>query len=102
MVSLSLDGSTAEVHDNFRNQPGAFDGTMNAIRLFNEHGIQFLINSSFTQRNKEEAPKIYELVKKLERHRLVSVHDRADRPRRGYHGRADPGKRIRGHAELAL
>ena len=48
MVSLSLDGSTAEVHDNFRNQPGAFDGTMNAIRLFNEHGIQFLINSSFT------------------------------------------------------
>jgi heme b synthase len=65
MVSLSLDGSTAEVHDNFRNQLGAFEGTMNAIRLFNEHGIQFLINSSFTKRNKTEATKIYELVKKL-------------------------------------
>jgi len=65
MVSLSLDGARAEIHDNFRNQPGAFDGTMNAIRLFNEHGITFLINSSFTKRNKEEAPKIYELVKKL-------------------------------------
>jgi heme b synthase len=65
MVSLSLDGSTAEVHDNFRNQPGAFEGTMNAIRLFKEHGIPFLINSSFTKRNKSEAPKIYELVKKL-------------------------------------
>jgi heme b synthase len=65
MVSLSLDGSTAEVHDNFRNQPGAFEGTMNAINLFNEHGIQFLINSSFTKRNKTEAPKIYELVKTL-------------------------------------
>ncbi|MCI5145891.1 MAG: radical SAM protein, partial [Candidatus Electrothrix sp. AR3] len=65
MVSLSLDGSTAEVHDNFRNQEGAFAGTMNAIRLFNEHGIQFLINSSFTKRNKEEAPKIYQLVKEL-------------------------------------
>src|SRR5210317_1255735 len=37
MVSLSLDGSTADVHDNFRSQPGAFEGTMNAIRLFNEH-----------------------------------------------------------------
>ncbi len=65
MVSLSLDGATSAVHDNFRNQPGAFEGTMNAIRLFNEHGIKFLINSSFTQRNKEEAPKIYELVKGL-------------------------------------
>ncbi|WP_339137506.1 MAG: radical SAM protein [Candidatus Electrothrix sp. GW3-4] len=65
MVSLSLDGSTAEVHDNFRNQPGAFAGTMKAIQLFNEHGIPFLINSSFTKRNKTEAPKIYELVKKL-------------------------------------
>lgn len=65
MVSLSLDGSTAAVHDDFRNQPGAFEGVMNAIRLFNEHKIPFLINSSFTKRNKEEAPRIYELVKKL-------------------------------------
>ena len=65
MVSLSLDGSTAQVHDDFRNQPGAFEGTMNAIKLFNEYGIQFLINSSFTKRNKTEAPKIYALVKKL-------------------------------------
>ncbi|WP_417914646.1 radical SAM protein [Candidatus Electronema sp. JM] len=65
MVSLSLDGATAAVHDNFRNQVGAFEGTMNAIRLFNEQGIKFLVNSSFTQRNKEEAPKLYELVKKL-------------------------------------
>jgi len=65
MVSLSLDGASPSVHDDFRNQPGAFDGTMNAIRLFNEHGIPFLINSSFTQRNKQEAPQIYELVKSL-------------------------------------
>ena len=66
MVSLSLDGASAKIHDDFRNQKGAFDGTMNAIKLFNEHGIKFLINSSFTKRNKEEAPKIYELVKGLD------------------------------------
>jgi len=66
MVSLSLDGASAEIHDDFRNQKGAFDGTMNAIKLFNEHGIKFLINSSFTKRNKEEAPKIYKLVKGLD------------------------------------
>lgn len=65
MVSLSLDGSTAAVHDDFRNQPGAFAGVMNAIGLFNKHKIDFLINSSFTKRNKEEAPKIYQLVKSL-------------------------------------
>ena len=65
MVSLSLDGASAAVHDNFRNQPGAFDGTLNAARLFRENGIPFLINSSFTKRNQEEIPKIYALAKEL-------------------------------------
>jgi len=65
MVSLSLDGAKAETHDDFRNQQGAFDGTMNAIKLFNENGIPFLINSSFTVRNRQEIPEIYKLVKGL-------------------------------------
>jgi len=30
MVSLSLDGSSAEVHDNFRQSPGAFDAVVRA------------------------------------------------------------------------
>ncbi len=65
MVSLSIDGAKAATHDNFRSQPGAFDGTLNAIRLFNEYNIPFLVNSSFTQRNKDEIPQIYRLVKSL-------------------------------------
>ncbi|MBM9518562.1 radical SAM protein [Desulforhopalus vacuolatus] len=65
MVSMSIDGSNATTHDNFRNQEGAFAGTMNAVRLFNEHKIPFLINSSFTMRNREEIPDIYRMVKKL-------------------------------------
>ncbi len=65
MVSLSLDGAKAETHDNFRNQKGAFDGTINAIRLFNEHKIPFLVNSSFTVRNRKEIPDIYKLVRGL-------------------------------------
>ena len=64
MVSLSLDGSTAAVHDDFRCQPGAFDGTIRAARLF-KVGIAFLINSSFTKRNQGEIPKIYKLAKEL-------------------------------------
>jgi heme b synthase len=65
MVSLSLDGASAQVHDDFRCQPGAFAGTLNAARLFKENNIPFLINSSFTKRNQEEIPKIYQLAKEL-------------------------------------
>lgn len=65
MVSLSLDGARAETHDNFRNQEGAFEGTLKAIELFNKNEIPFLVNSSFTVRNKDEIPEIYQLVKKL-------------------------------------
>jgi len=65
MVSLSLDGASADVHDNFRNVEGAFDGTINATKLFKKNGIQFLINSSFTKRNQDEIPKIAKLAKEL-------------------------------------
>lgn len=65
MVSLSLDGATAEVHDKFRSQPGAFSGTIAAAELFRRHDIPFLINSSFTRRNQEEIPKIYRLAKEM-------------------------------------
>ncbi len=65
MVSLSLDGSTPEIHDNFRNQKGAYKGTMRAAGLFKKHGIPFLINSSFTKRNQEDIPNVYHLAKEL-------------------------------------
>jgi heme b synthase len=65
IVSLSLDGSTEGVHDDFRSQKGAFRGTVNAARLFREHGIEFIVNSSFTKRNQEEIPKVYRLAKEL-------------------------------------
>jgi radical SAM protein with 4Fe4S-binding SPASM domain len=65
IVSLSLDGSTAEIHDDFRKQEGAFEGTIRAATLFRKHGIEFIINSSFTKRNQEEIPKVYKLAKEL-------------------------------------
>lgn len=65
ICSLSLDGSTEEVHDNFRNQKGAFKGVMRAAALFNKHEIPFIINSSFTKRNQEDIPNIYKLAKEL-------------------------------------
>jgi AdoMet-dependent heme synthase len=65
IVSLSLDGSKESVHDDFRSQQGAFAGTINAAGLFKKHGIEFIVNSSFTKRNQEEIPKIYKLAKEL-------------------------------------
>ena len=63
MVSLSLDGSTAKTHDNFRQQPGAFDGVKGAVKLFQRFEIPFLINSSFTKRNQQDIPNVYKLAK---------------------------------------
>lgn len=65
IVSLSLDGSSEEVHDNFRNEKGAFAGILNAARLFRKHTIEFIINSSFTKRNQDEIPRVYKLAKEL-------------------------------------
>src|SRR4030043_1168901 len=65
IVSLSLDGSTENIHDDFRNQRGAFAGTINAAGLFKKYSIEFIINSSFTKRNQEDIPKVYNLAKEL-------------------------------------
>ena len=65
MVSMSLDGSSSGTHDNFRGQPGAFEGVERAAALFNKHGIEFLVNSSFTKRNQKEIPEVMKLAKRL-------------------------------------
>ncbi len=85
MVSLSLDGSCAEVHDNFRQCPGSFDGVVRAAELFRKNGQKFLINSSFTKRNQHDIANTFKVAKGLGATALVHVHDRTDRSRRGDH-----------------
>ncbi len=65
MVSLSLDGSTAEVHDNFRQSPGSFEGVVRAAELFRKNGQKFLINSSFTKRNQTDIAATFKTAKGL-------------------------------------
>lgn len=65
MVSISLDGSTAEIHDDFRKQKGAFAGALRGIEYLNKHNIPFLINSSFTKRNQQDIENVYKLAKEL-------------------------------------
>ena len=65
MVSLSLDGSTAEIHDNFRNSPGAYDGVIRGAEILRRNGIPFLINSSFTKRNQSDIAATFKVAKGL-------------------------------------
>lgn len=65
MVSLSLDGSNAAVHDDFRRSAGAFDATVKAAGILRRNGLPFLINSSFTRRNQADIAATFQLAKKL-------------------------------------
>ena len=65
MVSLSLDGDSAAIHDDFRQCPGAFDGVIRAADTFRRNGQKFLINSSFTKRNQADIPEVFHLAKSL-------------------------------------
>lgn len=65
MVSLSLDGSRDELHDDFRQSPGAFDATIAAAQTLRRNGIKFLINSSFTRRNQTDIAATFRLAKEL-------------------------------------
>ncbi len=68
ICSLSLDGSTAAVHDDFRKQPGAFEATLRAAETFRRNGMQFIVNSSFTNRNRHDIPAVCRLAKSIGAH----------------------------------
>lgn len=64
-VSISIDGSTAEIHDAFRRVPGAFEGALRGIEALKKAGISFQINTTVTKHNLDDLQSLLELVKKL-------------------------------------
>lgn len=64
-ISVSLDGATRESHDRFRQVEGAFDGAIRGIEKAKGAGVEFQINTTITQQNLDEIPKIQELAVKL-------------------------------------
>ncbi len=58
MISLSLDGASAKVHDGFRMVPGAFDLAMHNMALARENQMPFRINTTVTQHNLADLPDI--------------------------------------------
>jgi heme b synthase len=61
-LSISLDGATAESHDNLRAVPGAYAGALQGIAAAKAAGLPFQINTTITRANLAELPAIYELA----------------------------------------
>ncbi len=51
MMSLSVDGPTAELHDAFRGVPGAFEHVLSAMAAAREAGLPFQINTTVTRQS---------------------------------------------------
>jgi radical SAM protein len=64
-MALSLDGPRAEIHDQFRGVPGAFDLTMQAARWAHEIGMPLQINTTFSEYNQGEFQAMARLVQEL-------------------------------------
>ncbi len=60
-LQISLDGSTAETHDDFRGIPGAFERTIKGIKNAVAEGFFVNIATTATKANMEEMPAIIDL-----------------------------------------
>lgn len=66
MMSVSVDGSTAERHDAIRQVPGGFAQTINAIRWAKEVGLPLQINTLVCAETYDDIPNIGTLLADLE------------------------------------
>ena len=65
-LAVSLDGSTAEIHDAFRRVPGSYDCTLNAIRWARELGLPVQINTTIARRNLDDFDAMVRLLEKTD------------------------------------
>lgn len=64
-VSISLDGSTAEIHDTFRGIPGAFDAAIYGFKNLKELGMSVQINMTIARHNAAQLPDVLDMVRGL-------------------------------------
>jgi len=64
-ISVSLDGATPEVHDNFRGVNGAFEAAVKGLETAKRHGLDFQINSTLTNINIDNLESLHELALSL-------------------------------------
>jgi len=64
-VSVSLDGVTSDIHDRFRQMPGAFGRTLNGIEILRQNSVPFQINTTVAAINVAQMNKFPEFVQGL-------------------------------------
>jgi radical SAM protein with 4Fe4S-binding SPASM domain len=64
-LSFSLDGSSAETHDKFRQAEGAFEAVINAARIVKKAGVRFQINTTICKINIDEISGIIALAERM-------------------------------------
>jgi AdoMet-dependent heme synthase len=64
-LAVSLDGSSAEIHDSFRGVHGSYERTLDALRWARELGLPTQINTTVTRRNLEDFDRIAALLEGL-------------------------------------
>ena len=62
-LGVSLDGPTAEVHDGFRQVPGTFERSMEALQWARELEVPVQVNTSVTKHTIEHVEAMYELLR---------------------------------------
>jgi radical SAM protein len=65
-LAVSLDGSTAEIHDAFRRVDGSYQCTLDAIRWAREIGLPVQVNTTITRRNLEDYDAMVSLLETLD------------------------------------
>ncbi|MDZ7688323.1 MAG: radical SAM protein [Halobacteriales archaeon] len=65
-MALSIDGASAEAHDEFRCEEGSFDATLRAVEDVHDAGLPLQVNTSVCAETVEELPGIAELVEQLD------------------------------------
>jgi heme b synthase len=64
-ISVSLDGSTPELHDGFRQVPGAFAEATQSLAYAREGGLPFQINTTVTRHNRHDLTNMLRLAVEL-------------------------------------
>lgn len=61
-LAVSLDGSTADIHDAFRRVHGSYQCTLDAIRYARELGLPVQVNTTMTRRNLDDFDSMVRLL----------------------------------------
>ncbi|WP_440009528.1 radical SAM protein [Halomicrococcus sp. SG-WS-1] len=64
-MAVSIDGATADDHDDFRGEPGSFDETLRAACAARDAGLPLQINTTVCRQTVSDLPKIADLVADL-------------------------------------